>query len=152
MRKKSPSVGWENRSKLIKCSVYRRTETDLVSIFLRRPRPVVCCRRSKPVTNKLPGLAGGVHCFIEESLTWTFSPQPASWRGSSHSTSLSKPNWCCWVDTCTVKKQQQQQQKKKKKKKKKLDPPTTFARDKYYKSPKLISSSYAITTFFTSTY
>ena len=74
------------------CSVYRRTETDLVSICLRRPRPVVCCCRSKPLTNKLPWLADGVHCFIEESLEWTFSPQPTSSRGSSHSISLSKPN------------------------------------------------------------
>ena len=43
------------------CLVYRRTETDLVSICLRHLRPVVCCHRSKPLTNKLPWLAGGVH-------------------------------------------------------------------------------------------
>ena len=48
-------------------SVYRRTETDLVSVLLRRPRPVVCCRRSKPLTNNLPRLASGVHCFVEKS-------------------------------------------------------------------------------------
>ena len=29
------------------CSVYRLTETDLVSICLRRPRLVVCCQGSK---------------------------------------------------------------------------------------------------------
>ena len=49
------------------CSVYRWTETDLaVSICLWRPRPVVCCRRSKPLINKLPWLAGVVYCFIEK--------------------------------------------------------------------------------------
>ena len=45
------------------CSVYRRPDTDIVSICLRRPRLVVCCLRSKPLTNKLPDGDNGVHCF-----------------------------------------------------------------------------------------
>ena len=44
------------------------------------------------LANKLPWHAGGLRCFIEESLTWTLSTHPASSRESSHSTSLSKPN------------------------------------------------------------
>ena len=45
------------------CSVYRQTDTDIVSICLRRLRRVVCCSRSKPLTNRLPEGDDGVHCF-----------------------------------------------------------------------------------------
>ena len=60
------------------CSVYRRTDTDIVSISLRRPRQVVCCRRSKPLTNKLPD--GTLFHWKTEGLP----PQPASSRRHSH--------------------------------------------------------------------
>ena len=143
------------------CSVYRRTKTDSVSICLRHQRPVVCCLRSKPLTNKLPWLAGGITLRHRKSLAWTFSPQPASSQGSSHSISLSKPN-----DpglTCV--------QWKKKKWKKKRPATHIYKSEKSIyskrrdcfllqshflscitKMPKLMSNTYAISTFFTSTH
>ena len=59
---------WREGEPQLACSVYRQTKTDLVSICLRRLRPVVCCRRSKPLRNKLPWLTGGIHRLIEK--TW----------------------------------------------------------------------------------
>ena len=70
MRKKSPSAGMDNRSKLVRCT--DRAETDLVSICPRRPRPAVCYRRSKLLTNKLPWLAGGVHFVSLKSHSMIF--------------------------------------------------------------------------------
>ena len=48
------------------CSLFgvqtnRNRLTCIFSICLRRTRLVVCCRRSKPLTNKLLWLVGGVH-------------------------------------------------------------------------------------------
>ena len=71
MRTKSPSAGRENSSKLIRRR--DKTETNLVVIWLRRPRPAVCCGRSKPMTNKLPWLAGGLHCIIKKTIKWPFT-------------------------------------------------------------------------------
>ena len=66
------------------CSVYRRTDTDIVPICLRSPRLVVCCRRSKLLTNKLPDGDDGIHCFIGRPKAFGFPPQPASSRRHSH--------------------------------------------------------------------
>ena len=65
MQKRSPCARREGHSKLVLCAALDRTETYLVSICPRHTRPAVCCCRSKPMTNKLHWLAGGVHCIIE---------------------------------------------------------------------------------------
>ena len=70
-----------------------------------------------------------------QSLAWTFSPQPASSSGSSHSTSLSKPS-----DPGLTR-----VQCKKKKKKKKQDPPLTIIKVRNItKMPEWLSNSYSV--------
>ena len=80
--KKNPSSGEKEPPQA--CSVYRRTDTDIVPIRLRRPRLVVCLRRSKPLTNKLHDGDDGVHCFTRRPKAFGFPPQPAPSRRNSH--------------------------------------------------------------------
>ena len=60
------------------CSVYRPNRYRLGLVFLRRQRLSVCCRRSKPLTNKLPYDSGGVYCITGSP---SLPQQSASWRG-----------------------------------------------------------------------
>ena len=54
------------------CSVYRQNRNRYSLVFLGRQIAVVCSRRSKPLTNKLPRTCGGVQCFTGKS---HFPPQ-----------------------------------------------------------------------------
>ena len=70
------------------CSVYRPNRYRLGLVFLRRQRLSVCCRRSKPLTNKLPYDSGGVYCITGSP---SLPQQSASWRGRQ-STSVNYNN------------------------------------------------------------